>query len=329
MTKALSTHDDLAHIFFVHSPITYSIAKAAADRLQLANAVLIGARGIEGPDVAHSVCDDGQWSVSACCKLLQLIVEQVPPERGIALYVPHTMFLLGKLIRLSRRVVRLFYLEEGFTSADATWQKCFIQPEPIHQDALLVELMRTGLLRALDIDLQGVRAINSMPVRPFDLDLPQYAGGFACSQDAFPGMRGVARLQFTVDPIVRPAHLISFFGLLNHAKAPKLVNRAYEQMLDIIHPLVNRGQEPQAIVVKLHPRDELAQPQWFRQAIESLGVGYLRYCKEHGLNPNIEPALHNFSHYYFIGKTAQSKYVAQFLGNDRMTQYNNGFNANG
>ena len=156
----------LVHLFFVHSPITYSIARDTIAALQLEHPILIGARGISGPGFVETVADDGQWSVLESCQTLQCLLRHVPPDAQLALYVPHTAFLLGKLLRASSRVARLYYLEEGLTSADASQQQPYQQPAPVDIAALLVTMERLDLLATAGIAVGALCGINAMSTRP-------------------------------------------------------------------------------------------------------------------------------------------------------------------
>jgi hypothetical protein len=99
-----------------------------------------------------------------------------------------------------------------------------------------------------------------------------------------------------------------------------VLEQAYRDIFTIFTNLVAQQPAGQRLLVKLHPRDDLLQPQWLRLTLRLLKAGYADYCEQHALDLHREPALLNFNHYYFFGPTAQAKYVAQCWGPERMTR---------
>ena len=310
----------LAHVFFVHSPITYSVALATIGALRLHQPVVVGARGIRGPAVSHYVDSDGHWSFSEVCDALECVFTAVPDGAPIAIYVPHTMYLLGQLLRLSRRIERICYLEEGLTSADASLQKGFQRPVPTDVDALRGVLQERRLLDVVGIDPVALAGLNRMAIRPFDADHACYGGCFACSPDAFPGMANVTRLTLTKDAELRRVNLLSIYGMHNRIDDKAVIEQAYRDILPIFTNLAAQQPIGQRLLVKLHPRDDVLQPLWLRLALQLFNASYADYCQIHQLDPNREPALLNFNHYYFVGPTAQAKYVEHCWGAERMTR---------
>ena len=308
------------HLFFVHSPITYSMARATIDALQLRAPVLIGARGVRGPDIDDYVDSDGQWSIDGSCQALRCLMDAVPDGAPIAIYVPHTMFLLGQLLRISKRVAKLCYLEEGLTSAENSLQGCFLRPVQSDLELLRQTMAKLGLLESAQIHPALLDGLNTMDVRPFDHQHPRYGGCFACSPDAFANMPQVTRLQLEKDATPRSTRLLSFYGLHNRIDDKAVIAQAYRDILNIFTEQAALQPPGHRLIVKLHPRDELLQPQWLRLTLQSLNASYADYCQQNQLNSNREPALLNFDHYYFFGPTAQAKYVAQCWGAERMTR---------
>ena len=308
------------HVFFVHSPITYSIARATIDALRLNAPILIGGRSIAGPDIAVAVNDDGQWSIEATCRLLASMLERIPPNSIISLYVPHTAFLFGRLIKASSRVHQIYYLEEGFTSADMARQQLYRLPQALNADALDQALHRYDLYDRLGIAASALAVICKSPLQTFDAGMDTYAGCFACSPDAFPSMPLVTHLTLQPSPVRRKARLLSLHGFRNQWDDPNLLEQAYRATLKLCTHLVKNGRDAIPLVVKLHPRDAMEPPDWFGRSQPPHCIAYADYCRDHQLNPNVEPALLNFEHYVVVGKSSQSKYVTQFLGSQRLTR---------
>ena len=309
----------LAHIFFVHSPITYTVAVGAIRMQGIARPVLMGARGIAGPDIAEMVDEDGLWSIPDVCKVLERMIRHVPDGAKIALYLPHTAFLLGKLVRCSGRVARIYYLEEGLTSVGVTVGQAYYQPVPFDVEELLASLRVRGLLDSWGLSEDDVRGMDKSELRPFDTNNRRYAGSFACSQDAFAALPGVRRMALAADPVDKPVCLLSIAGLRNGMDEPQQLEWAFRRVLSLCVTMIGKLPPGHILLVKLHPRDVLLQPDWFRSDVARLQVDYFAYCAARGINANLEPAMLNFAHYFFVGTTSQSKYVEQLLGADRMT----------
>ncbi len=153
-----------AHVFFVHSPITYSMSMAAISHLRIAEPILVGGRMMSGENIACTVEDDGIWSIERTCELLRCIARHVPPDANIALYLPHAAFLFGKLIKLSGRVRRIHYLEEGLTSIQASLLTRAMPPtREIDLSRLTRVLEAEGLIDVWRIDRHALARLNDMP----------------------------------------------------------------------------------------------------------------------------------------------------------------------
>jgi hypothetical protein len=310
-----------AHVFFVHSPITYSIAIAAIRHASIAKPKLMGARGITGDGIARTVEDDGIWSIPRTCALLRQIVELIPADAKAAIYLPHTSFLMGKLVKLSGRIGRIFYLEEGYTSTHLSLLNKYMGPHPVQLDWLVSELEAGGLIDALQIDRDGLARLNEIKENAFDADCLKYAGAFSCSPDAFVGLPSVTRLPLDVAPERRPVRLVSFFGIRNRYGDAIQIETICRSLGDVIDSMQTMHRDEIPLLVKLHPRDGTGLPAWFYGKLQQLGIDYSDYCRANAIDANTEPALLNFEHYFLFGQTAQAKYVEMFLGKDRMTQY--------
>jgi hypothetical protein len=134
----------------------------------------------------------------------------------------------------------------------------------------------------------------------------------------------LTRMPLTVDPIRRPVRLISFFGMINrYGTTPTgIVNieTAFRSLVHVVQSIRESG-ENQGVLVKLHPVDQQKLPETLKRSLLQLDVGYAAYCDSRGLDANLEPALHNFEHYYTFGETAMVKYIKLLLGEDRLTEF--------
>lgn len=309
------------HVFYVHSPITYSIAMAAIEHLGIASPIVIGGRGIRGGKVDCTVEDDGIWSVPRTAALMACIAERLSPGARMALYIPHTAFLLGRLITMSTRVAAISFLEEGYTSAQAPLLAQAMAPAEIDANYLTSTLECQGLVDAWQIDRDALSDINNRTTRVFDIRSEKYQGAFAHSPDAFQGMSGVIKLTLRVDERRKPARLATFFGIRNRYGTADQLEQACRIVTDLVERLLEDDDENYPFLVKLHPVDHGGLPRWFYERLRELGGSYTDYCHRHDVDANVEPALINFDHYYIFGRTAQSKYVEMLLGSQRMTLF--------
>lgn len=309
----------MVHVFYVHSPITYSIALAAIDYLQLSEPVIVGGRCMAGGKISCTVTDDGIWSVTRTTELLRAIDTCIPVGSIVRLYVPHTAFLFGKLIKLSRRVEQIIYLEEGYTSAQAQLLKLNVAPTFVAIAELMEILESQGLVDTWQIDRADMAGLNDLPDSVFDVRCDKYFGAFACSADVFIDMPAVTHLALPVASERRTVPLLSFFAISNRYSGESR-DTACQFAIELIEKMHNDlGGQP--FLVKLHPMDYTHLPAWFQGELVQRGVDYFSYCRASNIDHNIEPALLNFDHYHIIGRSAQAKYVHQFLGPDRLTQY--------
>ncbi len=310
------------HVFYIHSPITWSMAQAVIGHLGLTDIRLIGARGMAGPGMHLAVADDGGASIADSCVFLQQMLSICEPGRGLVLYLPHSVFLAARILGRSGRVQHIHYLEEGLTSAEPV--RLAAMP-PLLTDAapLLQSLQQHGLIDALQLDLADAAQCALTPGAAFDWRNPKYAGSFACSPDAFGGMPLVTLLALPRATTLQRAHLVSFASILTGAgtgpdMAP-LIEAQCARALSMAETLTARYPE-QTLLFRLHPRDEAGLPRWFYDAWRRYGQTYARWCELHELDRLAEPALHNFAHYHVIGHSTQSKYVNAWWGPARLSR---------
>ncbi len=201
------------HVFFVHSPITYSMSMATIAHLRLAEPILIGGRMMSGDNIACTVEDDGIWSIERSCELLRSMGQRIPRDTNVAMYLPHVAFLFGKLIKLSKRVSRIYYLEEGLTSLHAGLLARPQRPTRIDLEQLTRALDADGLIDVWQIDRHALTRLNDMPYSFFDIRCGKYAGAFACLPEAFAGIPTVTRLSLAIDAQRKPVQLMSFASI--------------------------------------------------------------------------------------------------------------------
>ncbi|MBV8656859.1 MAG: hypothetical protein JO142_03440 [Burkholderiales bacterium] len=316
---------EIQPVFIVHSPITYSLALTVMAVHQLDHAWLLGARGMQGARVNAAPPHDGGWSIEGCETVLKALLTGLPDNKPIALYLPHSLTLAAKLLALSPRVVAIYYLEEGYTATDSRLINHPVWFAQVDAGALLGRLAHTQILDALALDPDTVQRINQLPSYVFDGLTPKYAGAIACSIDAFPGLSHVHRVM-PLGPSARlPAHLIAFPSLMNRYPTTtgvadqQMIQRNGEALHAIAVALLQAATPDTPVVIKLHPRDAVELPDALLERFAELGAQYEPYCTEHGVDPCLEPALVNFSHYTVFGRSALQKYVTLFQGAQRLS----------
>jgi hypothetical protein len=303
------------------------MALACIRHLGLSNPIVIGGRATAGPNIQCAVEDDGCWSIERTCILLKAISDRVPTEDNIALYLPHTAMLFGKLLKLSGRVERIYYLEEGYTSANRSFLHQVFATTQVDLPSLTQALQDMGLIESWQMYADALACLNETPEIPFDAHCEKYAGCFACTPNAFAGMPSVTLVKLEVELQRRPVSIVAFYGILNkygrEGKFAREIDACCQMVLNIAQSIQAASPPDRTVLVKLHPNDCLGLPAWFYAALRSRSADYFEYCRAHQIDANLEPALLNFEHYHIFGETAQTKYVQHFLGANRLTQYEN------
>jgi hypothetical protein len=107
-------------IVYLHSPITYSIARQL-QRGEIARAAG-GMRTRHGWDAFASVIDDGIWDLARTVAFLDAMVAALP-----ATFTPlpsaHTGYLLACMQHQAAAAGSVCYLEEGNTSCNPCWRR--------------------------------------------------------------------------------------------------------------------------------------------------------------------------------------------------------------
>ena len=133
------------------------------------------------------------------------------------------------------------------------------------------------------------------------------------------GMPSVTHLALPVAKERRARQLLSLFAISNRYSGETL-EVACQYAIELVQKM-HHAQGGYRLIVKLHPMDYANLPVWFQRELVQQGLDYFSDCCASDFDPNIEPALLNFDHYHIVGRSAQAKYVQQFLGPDRLTQY--------
>lgn len=313
---------DTCDVLYIHSPITYSIGRHLLENGQLNNPLVICGRKTlwDGPHV--SVLDDGIWNAERVCDFLETLLDALPKQRPLELdiYLPHTGFLLGKLLKLSPLVRRIFYIEEGDTSHNqqlATDQQNLAIPI----DNYAVMFKRRGLLNRLGITSDMFSGINDMEAIWFDGNHPKYGGAFGISPTSFPTLANVQQLQLALRESIPEREKIWVCFLPNIVSLASKHDENQPLLQKLLYALVIllRTQSALAasmscaLLIKFHPVDEANLSDEFKAELLRDAGSYLDFLHQHGLDSGYEPALYGFGKYVVVNTSAASRYVAQLL----------------
>jgi len=109
---------DELRIYYSHNPITYTLNKLIAQQNTNVPSQQITARGIEA-EGAISVMDDGVWNIERTVTFLKTLLSINPLQQQLFhLFLPHTGYLLGKLVKISKKISNYSYVEEGQYSSN-------------------------------------------------------------------------------------------------------------------------------------------------------------------------------------------------------------------
>lgn len=323
MTDQIESRD----VIYVHSPITYSIGRHLLRHGIIKNPLIICGRKIHWDGSHIDVIDDGVWDIQRTCDFLEKLCGQLSVGRRFQLnmYLPHTGFLLGKLLKLAAAVHSIRYIEEGDTSCDPALSAA--TPNfSISVADLAAELKRRGLLEKLQIREESLEKINAMDVLWFDKTHPKYAGAYGISAQAFPGMAQVALLHLDRVPIIPEGERV-WVCLL-----PSITNMAIQHknnmplLSNLTYGLVMMLRTTNAIVrdfggwllIKFHPTDEAKLDEDFKQELYRYGSSYREFFELNNFDINYEPALYNFDRFVVVNTSAASRYIEQLQGKEKL-----------
>lgn len=320
---------DTFAVLYVHSPITYSIARQLLAQRHVSDPLVICGRGThwDGPHI--TVLDDGIWNAERVGDFLQKMLDALPSQRPLQLdiYLPHSGFLLGKLLKMSPLVRHIFYIEEGDTSHELklTRDKDNITI-PVADYAALFR--RRGLLQRLGISDAMFAAINTMEAIWFDGDHPKYGGAYGVSASSFPSLNKVQRLQLDLRDELAGKEKIWVCFLPNIVSLASRYDQNQPMLQQLLYALVIllRTQSSLAasmscsLLVKFHPVDDVNLSPEFKSEFLHNAALYSDFMRERGLDAGYEPALYGFGKYVVVNTSAASRYVTQILGPDRLVQ---------
>ncbi|EJL92109.1 hypothetical protein PMI16_01223 [Herbaspirillum sp. CF444] len=318
---------DTIDVLYIHSPITYSIGRQLLANGEIRNPLVICGRKTQWNGPHLEVVDDGIWNAERVRDFLKTMLDALPSKRPIQLnvYLPHTGFLLGKLLKMSPLVGRICYIEEGDTSHDPRLsQNKQNLAIPIENYAAMFK--RDHLLERLGITDDMMRGINEMEAIWFDGNHPKYGGAYSVLPTSFPALSNVRRLSLALREDVPDREKIWVCMLPNIVSLASRYDNNQATLQKILYALVIllRAQSALAasmscsILVKLHPVDEANLSEEFKAELMHDAGPYLDFFSDRGLDSGYEPALYGFGKYIVINISSASRYVSQILGQERL-----------
>ena len=289
-------------IVYLHSPITYSIARQLQREGEVRAPLVVCGRGMqwEGPYV--SVIDDGIWDPARTVAFLEGMVAALPATfTPLRIFVPHTGFLLGKLLKLAAAVQTVCYLEEGNTSCNP-------------------QLAAPAQNAAVD----ATALLHMLQARPM---LMQRLG---LTPQAFPGLPGVRTVSLEPQGGLRETERHWLCFLPNIINMVARCGQHSEEAQRNLHGLMSSLRTMQALVasqharlvMKFHPVDEANLNPQFKQQFYGFGLSYASFAAQQAIDAQLEPALFDFTRFIVINESAASRYVELFQGLDFLISLN-------
>jgi hypothetical protein len=314
------------NIFYVHSPITYTVAKALISKqTKNQNNFFICARSLRIPGLTY-VPDDGVWGIDGTVQLLQAI-QSSGFNNNIHLYLPHTAFLFGKSIKLINAFSSYSYLEEGRTAtAFAPLSVC---DRKIDATAYQQALKSKGLEKYFGISPQFGSKLNHHTNYFFDPIHPKYKSCFAVSDNAFKDYKNRIQLNIVHDQeAAQTIHYPRCMLVILPSFTELLINftddffEIFKVILGIIRLEKNTHPEIKQLVLKLHPQDHLEirkQPLLteIHACLNVEGIFFEQFDLQSKVDPFVEPAFLGFEQYLVLGNSSAEDYLRKFLSTHR------------
>ena len=314
---------DELRIYYSHNPITYTLNKLIAQQNTNVPSQQITARGIEA-EGAISVMDDGVWNIERTVTFLKTLLSINPLQQQLFhLFLPHTGYLLGKLVKISKKISNYSYVEEGQYSSNKIFG--FHSQLDVDCEELLAQLKKEELLNPLGMHEKDILSLNELNNFFYDSEHPKYKGSYALSANAFKGFPNVYR--FNIDlPQERKIHMIDT-TLVALPPLFQLVSTHPDHIQEIkanlVHLIQNSksAQNSKKLVLKIHPQDLLwmLSHEGFKSFVKSLaalGPLFNEIQLPSEIDQNVELAFLGFQKYLVMGQSSASLYLNQFVSPD-------------
>lgn len=315
-------------VIYVHSPITYSIGRYLLQQNILKDPLVICGRKIKWIDIPHiDVIDDGIWDIDRVCDLLVKLCDEldINGECRLNMYLPHTGFLLGKLLKIAGIVQKIYYIEEGDSAYNPLLSQ-ITRNVLVDLPLLISKLNSFNLIERLQINETDLLAINTMNVCWFDGMHTKYSGAYCTSPEAFPELSQVSIVNFPrinifpEDKKIWVCMLPIFVYLIEkHQHDRVLLEKMLYGALIMLRTFKTVCDHSGAsLVIKFHPVDELSLDISFKKIIYQYGQPYYDLFEKEQLDMGYEPALYNFDQFIVIDTSSASRYIKQFCGEKKL-----------
>lgn len=318
-------------ILYLHSPITYSIARQLERDGQVVAPVVVCGRGMKWHAPFVRVTDDGIWDPARTVEFLARLVTALPETTTpLRIFLPHTGFLLGKLLKLATAVQTVCYLEEGNTSCNPDLARP--AQDTAVDAAMLLQLLQAQplLMQRLGLTPQAVLQVNSVPAIWFDAASPKYGGAYRVCPAAFAALPAVHTVSLAPQEKLREQgrHWLCFLpNIINmvarcgqHSEESQKNLHGLMSSLRTMHALV--ASHHARLVMKFHPVDEANLSPQFKEQFYGFGLSYASFAAQQAIDAQLEPALFDFSRFIVINESAASRYVELFQGLDYLVSLN-------
>jgi hypothetical protein len=314
---------DELRIYYSHNPITYTLNKLIAQQNPDSPSQQITARGIEAGG-AISVLDDGVWNIERTVTFLKTLLSINPIHQQLLhLFLPHTGYLLGKLVKISNKISSYSYVEEGQYSTNKTFG--FQSQQEVNCAELMEALKKEDVFNPLGLRAQDVLNLNEINNFFYDCEHPKYRGAFSLSSNAFKAFPNVQRFNIDV-PKERKIHfpkttlvaLPPLFQLLS--SHPGNVKEIKANLTHLIQTS-KCAQRTKKLVLKLHPQDLLWKEtheafKSFIQTLSAIGTTFNEIDFPNEVDHNVELAFLGFQNYLVMGQSSAALYLEQFASPD-------------
>lgn len=324
------TNENIANVIYIHSPVTYTIADNLVKNETLQDPVVICGRKMDWLGLAMNVIDDGVWNIKRTVDFLKKICDALDLNSAnkFNIFLPHTGFLLGTLLKSASAIQSIFYIEEGDASYRAEILNGVFKIPTIDTVELITTLKDTGVANRLGIDIDAIQKINQDSAIWFDDKHQKYGGAFSIGQDAFSGMANVKRITLG-QPIPHlhshEAWLCMLPCISNNIAEIKNNTPSFQQFSSAL-TLALKEHKAQAktaratLLIKLHPMDEMYLSSNSKREIYDYGEPYSDFCKRQGLDHCLEPSLYNFDRFIIINSSSATRYIKQFHADTKLIE---------
>jgi len=265
-------------------------------------------------DSVH-VKDDGIWDIKRTMIFLKAVMQSGFKE-NIDIYLPHTAFLLGKLVKAIHAFSGYYYIEEGRTSrytSNPMISNKIIDPLELDQ-----ELASSGVKSYFNLSDDFASLINQAGNTMFDGEHLKYKGSFAITPDAF---KNFLHVKFVELDIIKHKRKINFKKntLVILPSSTEIFGDSVEKSARLTFVMRYIAEkylvEGHNLIIKRHPQDYSEDPRvkYFVDYFNNLGVTFDNFDFESKVDHFLEPALLGFEKYLVFGNSSAEDYLKIYV----------------